>query len=156
MAKADFRRENIVRHTHTYSLDAARPADVVALAEKEADSFWGTEELSKAAALFSDTVTKVGVDDETGEMYAFWTQAGAEDEIPFPSSANTVTSHVVNLYLITADAATSRNLRAVLDEAERDAKEYADANNLEFHEDIIAITHNGDDLAVIWSTESDA
>ena len=156
MTKADFRRENIVRHTHTYSLDAARPADVVALAEKEADSFWGAEELSKAAALFSDTVTKVGVNDETGEMYAFWIQAGDDGEAPFSSSASNVSSHVVNLYLITAEAATAGNFRAVLDEAEKDAKEYADANNLEFQDDIIAITHNGDDLAIIWSTEADA
>lgn len=154
MATAGFTHEKIVRHTHAYSLTTARPAEVMATAEKEADSFLSNGGANKAASDYSDTVTRVGIN-KTGGTYAYWIQAGAEEDAPYASSADNVTTSFLNLYLVKEESASSANVRAALDTAERDAKKYAKDNNLEFVKDIVTVFPYDGNLVVCWSTEAD-
>jgi hypothetical protein len=154
METKDFGTATIVRHTHTYKLSSSRPADTMAIAEADATDFWHAD-ISPEAELFSDTVIKVTADSNTGEMFAYWIQGGSADEQPHGSKAEiTETSHI-HLYTLGAESATSSKVRAVLDKAEQDAKAYAEANDLEFNEDLVALSHDGDQIVVMWSTESD-
>lgn len=149
-----FATATIVRHTHVYKLSPSRPADTMALAEADATDFWNAN-LSPEAEMFSDTVIKVTADNTTGEMSAYWIQGGSADEQPHGSKAETTETSIIHLYTLGAEHATSSKVRATLDKAEQDAKAYAEANELEFNEDLVALSHDGDQIVVMWSTESD-
>jgi hypothetical protein len=154
MATAGFTHEKIVRHTHTYNLATSRPAEVMATAEKEAESFLSNGGANKAASDYSDTVTRVGIN-KAGGTYAYWIQAGDEKDAPCASSADSVTTSFINLYLVKSESASGTNVRAALDAAERDAKKYAKDNDLEFSKDIVTVFSYEDNLVVCWSTEAD-
>lgn len=149
-----FGTATIVRHTHTYKLSSSRPADTMAIAEADATDFWHAD-LSPEAETFSDTVIKVTADSATGEMFAYWIQGGTAEEEPHGSKAETTGTSLIHLYTLGAEHATSSRVRAALNKAEQDAKAYAEANDLEFNEDQVAISHDGEQIVIMWSTESD-
>jgi hypothetical protein len=154
MGTEDFTTATVVRHTHTYKLSSSRPADTMAIAEADAADFWDAD-LSPEAELFSDTVIKVTADSATGEMFAYWIQGGSAEEAPHGSKAETTNTSLIHMYTLGAEHATSSRVRAALNKAEQDAKEYAEANDLEFNEDLVALSHDGEQIVVMWSTESD-
>jgi len=156
MTTEGFTTSTIVRHTHYYKLSAQRPADTMALAEADASGFINSNSnLSEEASLYSDTVIKVKADSTTGDMFAYWIQAGTESDPVQPSEADSTETNCLNLYLLNESQASSTIVRAALDKAEQDAKEYAEANDLEFNDEIVVLTHDGERLFVIWTTESE-
>lgn len=154
MSTENFEKNTIVRHTHIYKMSPSRPAETMAAAESDATSF-SSSGISPEATAFSDTVIKVRADGNTGEMFAYWIQGGASNEQAYPSTATKVEESRIHLYAMDAEYATSSKVRAVLDAAELDARKFAEENHLEFDEDIVALSHDGEQIVVMWSTESE-
>lgn len=155
MQTEEFTKETIVRYTHTYKLSVPRPADVIAQAEEDASGFWSDESLSPEAEAFSDPVITIHADGASGEMFAHWVQAGEASEAPFQSNADLTETAHINMYLLDAPSAASSKVRALLDLAEKEAKEYGEEHDLIFNEDLVALSHDGERVIVVWSTETE-